>query len=591
MFEHYIKLYFNGREKRNFPTVEMTLDEISTLLFCTNRNSKLVIDRLIKGQWIEWAPGRGRGNKSRMTFLENPEALLSAMCKEMVQNGDLQNASKYMEEYQTFFPKLMDQFKEWMESLFGFHQEETIEGKKDILRLKVNITSFFPSLDPKWAQLRSQSHVVKQLFDTLVVFDPRTKTIKPHLAFHWEYDEQRFKWTFYIRKGVFFHDGTPLRAEHAAKSLLELKFDRSHPFQWMLSQVESIEATEEYIVELVLKETHAFFLSILADERCSIVRYNQNAEGHEPLIGTGPFSLEKLNDDRLIIKANDHYFNGRPFLDFVELWNEESIPGLKEAGSSAFEFMSYVHPSDPESSGNRTKSIEWNTQFVSINTRKQGVCQNNNFRKLLHSILDPALMKKELGGPRGDIANGILPGAAEIKRDSVSEADLLRTSGYKGETLKLYTFTDQDHVEETAWIIERCADYGIKIEASFFPGIELLQNHRLEEADLVHDSANMTEQMEMCFLHHFLSSNSVLKIHLSEAAMIEVEAILLRMVKMSEREERLQCLREIENIMVSKTHILPLYRNQSVIEYNQDVQNIQLTSDGWVEFDRVWFKK
>ncbi|WP_433750956.1 ABC transporter substrate-binding protein [Falsibacillus pallidus] len=588
MFEHYIKLYLHGKEKRNFPTVEITLDEISTLLFCTNRNSKIVIDRLVKEHWIEWTPGRGRGNKSRMTFLENPEALLSAKCKEMVQNGDLQNASKYMEEYQSLFPKLMDQFSNWMESLFGFQQEETIDGKKDILRLNVNIPSFFPSLEPIWAQLRSQSHVVKQLFDTLVIFDPRSQTIKPHLAFHWEYDEERLKWTFYIRKGVYFHNGAALKAEDAVKSLLEFKDDKSHPFQWMLSQVESIEAKEEYIVEMVLKERHSLFLSILADERCSIVHYGDKKES---LIGTGPFSLNRLDDNRLILQANDHYFNGRPFLDFVELWNEESIPGLKEAGSSEFEFMSYIHPSDPEITGNRTTSIEWNTQFVSINTRKQGVCQNTSFRKLLHSILDPSLMKTELGGPRGDLANGILPETSEKKRDRVSAVDLLKSSGYKGETLKLYTFTDLDHVEETAWIIEKCAVYGIKIEASFFPGIELLKDHRLEDADLVHESANMTEQMEMCFLHHFLSSNSVLKIHLNEETMKEVESKLLQMIKMNEKEERLKCLKEIENIMVSETRFLPLYRNQSVIQYNQEVQNIQLTSDGWVEFDRVWFKK
>lgn len=49
-------------------TSRITIQNISETLFCTERNSKLIIKKLEDLHWIMWFPGRGRGNRSKLSF-------------------------------------------------------------------------------------------------------------------------------------------------------------------------------------------------------------------------------------------------------------------------------------------------------------------------------------------------------------------------------------------------------------------------------------------------------------------------------------------------------------------------------------------
>ncbi|MFC0211586.1 ABC transporter substrate-binding protein [Paenibacillus chartarius] len=72
------------------------------------------------------------------------------------------------------------------------------------------------SLDPAQLYYSRDLHFIKQVFDTLVRFDPVYQSLEPHLAYAWECDESACSWTFYLRKGVHFHHGRELTAGDAA---------------------------------------------------------------------------------------------------------------------------------------------------------------------------------------------------------------------------------------------------------------------------------------------------------------------------------------------------------------------------------------
>lgn len=79
------------------------------------------------------------------------------------------------------------------------------------------------TLDPTFASDGETIRVARQVYDTLLQVTPGTTDIEPGLATNWEADESGTVWTFELREGVQFHDGTDFNAEAVCHN-----FDRWH---------------------------------------------------------------------------------------------------------------------------------------------------------------------------------------------------------------------------------------------------------------------------------------------------------------------------------------------------------------------------
>ncbi len=64
-------------------------------------------------------------------------------------------------------------------------------------------------LDPAFEVDGESFKVCDNIYDTLVQYKAGTTEVEPALATMWDTSEDGLKWTFYLRKGVIFHDGTP----------------------------------------------------------------------------------------------------------------------------------------------------------------------------------------------------------------------------------------------------------------------------------------------------------------------------------------------------------------------------------------------
>src|SRR5438067_1093011 len=69
------------------------------------------------------------------------------------------------------------------------------------------------SLDPARVTDSESAEVTEQIFDHLVRYRHNSTDIEPALATRWEVSGDGKVWTFHLRPGVLFHDGTPLDAE------------------------------------------------------------------------------------------------------------------------------------------------------------------------------------------------------------------------------------------------------------------------------------------------------------------------------------------------------------------------------------------
>ena len=185
------------------------------------------------------------------------------------------------------------------------------------------------------------------MFDNLIRRDPRDsgKTIIPDLAHSWEIAKDGKTYTFFLRKGVQFHDGAELTSED-----VKATFDRiakppagiSIPRSILFTTVSEITAPDKYTVEFKLSEPRppSFIMSAIASGWNVIVRkktlednsYNLRRVAVYP--GTGPFkSKRRVENEVWVMEKNPNYWNkGLPYLDGIEFYH--ALPFSPELGSA-----------------------------------------------------------------------------------------------------------------------------------------------------------------------------------------------------------------------------------------------------------------
>jgi peptide/nickel transport system substrate-binding protein len=185
------------------------------------------------------------------------------------------------------------------------------------------------------------------MFDNLIRRDPRDsgKTIIPDLAHSWEIAEDGKTYTFFLRKGVEFHDGAELTSED-----VKATFDRirkppqgiSIPRSVLFRAVGEIAAPDKYTVQFKLADPRpaSFMMAAIASGWNGIVRkktledngYNLRKVLDIP--GTGPFrSVKYVENETRIMEKNPKYWNkGLPYLDGVQFFS--LIPFSTELGSA-----------------------------------------------------------------------------------------------------------------------------------------------------------------------------------------------------------------------------------------------------------------
>ncbi|PHD61584.1 SgrR family transcriptional regulator [Bacillus wiedmannii] len=574
ILDQYIELWIAyGKREKEGEQLEITVQNISETLFCTERNSKLIIKKLEELRWITWFPGRGRGNRSKLIFQKQPMTLILEKGKELTKKGDVKSGISFVERYSSQFPSIKKEYEAWVDSIFGHQIERTPEGRKDVLRLQVQMNLDI-ALDPVYATMRSECHMVKHIFDTLVYVNEETNCIEPRLAFHWQYNDADKVWTFYLRKGIYLHNGKRLTAHDVIHSLNRFMKTENNPHAWMLQHVESVRAVDECVVEIQLHAENRMFLHMLSAEQCSIVHEDETGN----FIGTGPFTLREKNAYLFVLEAHDLYYRERPFLDRIELLNvEQSV--------NTYDVLVKAQYKDKEKHNKEISRLESNVTYVTCNLVKEGPMQDELLRKALHQIIHGDKIVRELGGERGEVAKKLILANESIVEIEEDIESLIKRSKYHNEVLQLYTFTGRDHVEDAQWIQKECAKYGIYVENNFLEIEDLLEMSTIQKADMMHDSATISERIEDSLLYMYLTKNSF--IH-GQSSM-DFHKTLFPYFKQEQLENRVTLLRDIEDTLLRHIHIIPLYRNKQQVTSHEKVQNIMINSQGWIDFYEIWF--
>ena len=180
------------------------------------------------------------------------------------------------------------------------------------------------TLDPHKTSGTLTFQTIKSVYDTLAEPDVSGKIV-PALAERWQVSGDALTWTFYLRKGVVFHNGEKFTA-HDVKATFGriMAKGTASPKAKEFASITSIEAADDFTVVIKLKEPSSPLLATLASGWGAILPKklieSKHDFGNQP-IGTGPYKLTKwIRDSQILLDKNDKYWmNGIPKMDRITM--------------------------------------------------------------------------------------------------------------------------------------------------------------------------------------------------------------------------------------------------------------------------------
>ena len=185
------------------------------------------------------------------------------------------------------------------------------------------------SLDPHTVTALNDFRIAANLYDGLVRYRDGTLEIEPALAESWTVSEDGTVYTFHLRPGITFHDGTAFDAEAVAFNFRRM-LEADHPYHdtgpfplaHFFAAIREIEVVDPLTVRFRLDAPFAPLLSNLAYPTGfmvspAAVRKWGKSYGRHPA-GTGPFRFTTWDSGiRVVLERNDGYWDGAPALDAV----------------------------------------------------------------------------------------------------------------------------------------------------------------------------------------------------------------------------------------------------------------------------------
>ncbi len=146
-------------------------------------------------------------------------------------------------------------------------------------------------------------------------------TVGPELATEWEANSTATEWTFKLRKGVEFHDGSKFTADDVVFSMMRHIGEESpSKAKVLVATVSEWVKIDDHTVKAVLNAPNAELPIILGTFHFKILK-NGTTDFQNPT-GTGPFTLKEFKPGvRSVHERNDNYWNDAhegPYLDSIE---------------------------------------------------------------------------------------------------------------------------------------------------------------------------------------------------------------------------------------------------------------------------------
>ena len=310
----------------------------------------------------------------------------------------------------------------------GSGGSSTTQGGEKVLR--IGIPADIVTLDPQMATDLYSGMAYANMFEAVLTRDLKGQPAAA-LATDWSSSDDGLTWTFTIRQGVKFHDGTDLTLDDVVYSIQRIMDPaNAAPRQAQFAgAIEAVQAEQPDKIVITLKEPNAAFLSLMA--YAWVVPQHAASQGKDSFamhpIGTGPYRyVEWKPGDHATLTRFDDYWGGRPPLDQVVLRPiPEASTRTVELESGGIDLMPSVAPQDVQRLGENAKLMVMRTDGA-------------NFRFFVFNTSQPPFSDKRLRQAFGyainkqQIVDTIYPGVGRVAAGPIPPMSFAYDPEFKG---------------------------------------------------------------------------------------------------------------------------------------------------------------
>lgn len=218
--------------------------------------------------------------------------------------------------------------------------------------LKLGFSADPAGFDPARGPSGMSHVVIEQIYSTLMSLDPDAVPY-PDLAEKFEQSADGLEYTFHLRKGVKFHDGSDLTAEDVKFTFDRLRAkDTGYSYGSQVETIKEVVVVDPHTVTFKLTQTTGPFLVYMAFPGSSIVPKKLVESGHDlnsKPVGSGPFKFVSY-EPRSMVKftRNENFYEaGKPYVDALEFHLIADITALTNAVISGnINFSNEIPPKD-----------------------------------------------------------------------------------------------------------------------------------------------------------------------------------------------------------------------------------------------------
>ncbi len=496
------------------------------------------------------------------------------------------------------------------------------------------------SLDPAFARTQDNIWAVSQLFNGLVQCDSQLK-IKPAIAHKWSVSEDGLIYRFYLRNNVRFHPSLAFGANQSRQVVASdfvYSFERlmnestASPGAWIFNDKVATKpfiAIADSIFEVHLKKPFPPFLGLLTMPYCFVIpkeavtKYGKDFGRHP--IGTGPFKFSKWNEEvKLILLKNTQYFetDGQqrlPYLDAVSIsFLDDKQAAFLEFLQGNLDFFNGLESSFKDEIITKEGKLKekyttkfttlvtpfLNTEYLaflvddSLNHSVKHPVYNKNLRRAIHLAIDKKSIIKHLRNTIGHPADGGfipkgLPGYSPQNIEKFGYNPLqakayLAKSNYAKTKQKITLYTTKDYLDICLFVQKDLKNIGLDVSIEVQPASFLKEeksNTRLNffRGSWIADYPD-AENYLACFYSQNFSPNGPNYSHFKNAEFdLLYESIFLQ----SNDSMRMNIYRQMEDILLNESPVIPLFYDQSIRLVSHKVKNMKNNASNSLDLRRV----
>ncbi|SMC25959.1 peptide/nickel transport system substrate-binding protein [Desulfacinum hydrothermale DSM 13146] len=467
--------------------------------------------------------------------------------------------------------------------------------------LVVGVSSDIHLLDPAVSSDNYDWRQIYPCYDRLVKYKvvngQGSTEVEPMAAESWQVSEDGRVWTFKIRKGIRFDDGTPLDAR-AVKFSFErvLKIGKGPADN--LGAIQTVDVVDDYTVKITLKNPFGPFLQTLATDAASIVNpaVMKNEKGGDlaqgwlaqHTDGSGPFRLKEwIRGERCVLEAKPDYWGGAPRLKRVVIrFMRESSDRRMALERGDIDIAEGILidqipalEKNPDLVVRRYPSQL--VEYVYLNCQKPPldnplVRQALNYAVDYKGIIDYVLQGNgvQMRGPIPKGMWGHKPEVFQYHRNVAKAKELLKKAGVSRLQLTLIYSERRPTWEQIATILQsNFADIGVNLKLQLMANPTLRDKIDRGDFELCLGAWSPDYADPSMFMNFWFDSNNWgLPGNRSFYKNEKVDALIRKALALSDQEARIRLYGDAQDIIMTDAPYIFLYQTQTIVPMRKNVK-------------------